>query len=108
MKSLSQFLVKKRLKSPRKNGPPRGQWLLRGDLDEKTVLYITRKVIEEEYGKKGAENVVPKRYKDKTLFINALQSVWANEIVLEKERLCVLLNKKLGKGGIQEIRVQGK
>lgn len=100
MKSLSQFLEKRKKESPHKY-PRKGECL-----DEKTVLYITEKVISEEYGKKGVENVIPKRYKEKKLFIHTKHSVWASEIILEKEKLCMLLNKKLGQGMIQEIRVQ--
>jgi hypothetical protein len=75
------------------------------ELDEKTVFFICRKVILEEYGMKGGENIIPVLYKDKRLFLSPRSSLWGNEIALEREALRGKVNKLLGDEVVCEIVV---
>ncbi len=73
--------------------------------DEKTVFYIARKVLAEEYGLRGGENIIPTLYKDKKLFLSARSSLWGNEVWLERERLRERMNALLGTEGIIEVKI---
>lgn len=74
-------------------------------LDEKTVFYIAKKVLVEEYGLRGGENIIPSLYQEKKLFLSSRSSLWGNEVWLEKERLRNKMNAWLGTEGIVEIKV---
>jgi hypothetical protein len=74
-------------------------------LDEKTIFYIAKKVLVEEYGIRGGENIIPSLYQDKKLFLSSRSSLWGNEVWLEKERLRDKMNTWLGTEGILEIKV---
>jgi hypothetical protein len=74
-------------------------------LDEQTVFYIAKKILVEEYGLRGGENIVPTLYKDKKLYLTSRSSLWGNEIWLEKESLKRKMNHLLGGEGIAEIKI---
>ena len=74
-------------------------------LDEKTIFYIAKKVLVEEYGLRGGENIIPSLYQEKKLFLSSRSSLWGNEVWLEKERLRDKMNTWLGTEGILEIKV---
>jgi hypothetical protein len=76
-----------------------------GELDEKTLFYIARKVLVEEYGLRGGENIIPTLYREKKLFLSARSSLWGNEVWLEKERLMEKMNSLLGGEAIVEIKI---
>lgn len=75
------------------------------EIDEKTIFHIARRVITEEYGKRGSENIIPIFYKDKKLFLSPGSSLWASEIMLERVRLRKLINKTIGADAIKEIKI---
>lgn len=96
MRTLKDLLPKKRFApSAHKKGP----------LDEQTVFYIAKKVLLEEYGLKGGENIIPTLFKEQKLYLSARSSLWGNEIFLEKERLKEKMNLLLGASAIHEIKV---
>lgn len=74
-------------------------------LDEKTVFYIAKKVLVEEYGIRGGENIIPTFYKEKKLFLSSRNSLWGNEVWLERERLKEKMNLLLGSEAIKEIKL---
>jgi len=74
-------------------------------LDEKTIFYIARKVLAEEYGLRGGENIIPTLYKEKKLFLSSRSSLWGNEIWLERDRLREKMNALLGSEAIAEIKM---
>lgn len=96
MRTLKDFLPKKRYASKMKEGLP---------LDEKTIFYIAKRVLGEEYGLRGGENIIPALYKDKKLFLSSRSSLWGNEVWLERERLRGKMNTLLGSEGIVEIKL---
>lgn len=74
-------------------------------IDEKTVFYVVRKIIQEEYGLRGGENIIPTLYKDKIIFLSSISSLWGNEIWIERERLRGKINLLLGDEVIREIKI---
>jgi predicted nucleic acid-binding Zn ribbon protein len=76
------------------------------EIDEKTIFHIARRVITEEYGKRGSENISPIFYKDKKLFLSPRSSLWASEIMLERTHLCKQINKTIGTEAVREIKIK--
>jgi hypothetical protein len=75
------------------------------EIDEKTIFHIVRCVITEEYGKHGGENIIPTFYKGKNLFLSPGSSLWASEVMLEREHLRQQINKTIGAEVIKEIKI---
>jgi hypothetical protein len=90
---------------PKKRYAPEGKAQQQEILDEKTVFYIAKKVLVEEYGIRGSENIIPTFYKEKKLFLSARSSLWGNEIWLERDRLREKMNALLGSEAISEIKM---
>jgi len=97
MRTLKDLMPKKHQSS--RNG------VKSGPLDEKTVFYITKKVLVEEYGIRGGENIIPTLYKEKKLFLSSRSSLWGNEIWLERDRLKEKINILLGSDAVGEIKL---
>jgi len=92
MKKIGYFLQKKEL-------------VKKAPLDDKSVFYIFDKIIKEEYGNRGIENVKASYFKEKKLFIKAENSNWANEVWLNRQNLIEKINKELGSEEIEEIKI---
>lgn len=74
-------------------------------LDEKTIFFIFEKIIKEEYGEKGVDNIKPKFYKQGKIFLEIQNSNWANEFWLEKKNIISKINKKIGSDEVKEIKI---
>lgn len=98
MKNLKDLLPKKQLQTHH-SGPGKG-------FDEQTVFHIAKKVLREEYGLRGIENIVPARYIEKKLYLSSRSSLWGNEIWLERERLREQMNSFLGQEAIIEVKIE--
>ena len=98
MRNLKDLLSKK-------HSVPERQERHRRVLDEKTVFKKKKKVLVEEYGIRGGENIIPTFYKEKKLFLSARSSLWGNEIWLERDRLKEKMNTLLGDEAIEEIKM---
>lgn len=75
----------------------------RGIPDEKTIFFLFQKVFSEWYGVKGQENISPVQVKDGKLFLKPKTSLWANEVLLQKNTLIEKINTLLGEGYLQDI-----
>jgi Dna[CI] antecedent, DciA len=64
-------------------------------LDEKTIFFVFKRAFRELYGPKGEESVEPLRVYEKKLYIKPKTSLWANEILLHKEKLVQKTNETL-------------
>jgi len=93
MKALAQFLKQKTLQKKR-------------DLDEKTVIFIFQKIIRKEYGERGLKNIQVQCYKEKTLYIQAIGSVWANEFWVNKKEIITLFNQEIGSKELYDLKVK--
>lgn len=76
-----------------------------GHIDEKTIFHIAKRVVIEEYGARGSENIIPVLYKEKKLLLSPRSSLWASEILLQRVRLCQRINEILGREEVEEIGV---
>lgn len=83
MKDLKQLLKKKTVGA-------------RSTLDEKSILFVFRQVVQSEYGKQGAQNIEPLYLRDKTIGIKAASSHWASELRLNKGQIVRKINERLG------------
>lgn len=92
MKSFSTLVLKK---EPKKNFY----------LDDKTVFHVFTQMIRDEYGSQGVKNIVPQLYQDRTLFISFRNSVWAQEIWLNRDTLSKKLNALIGSQAVKSIKV---
>lgn len=92
MKTLQELL-------PKKRGIPSGE------IDEKTIFHIVKRVLVEEYGVRGGENIIPSFYKEKKLFLSPRSSLWASEIYLMRDHLVKRINEVLGEETIKEIKI---
>ncbi|MEK7598120.1 MAG: DUF721 domain-containing protein [Patescibacteria group bacterium] len=97
MKSLKNLLQKK---LSGKGG------LQKTSLDEKTIFFVFKKVIQKEFGSLGAENFRASYFSRKTIFIKTQSPAWASELWINKEIIIKKLNKELGEEAIEKIKVQ--
>ena len=79
--------------------------LARKKIDQETVFYIFRQIIKEEYGKQGAENIVPVFFRDRKIFIKSTGSMWASEILTNKKHVIKKINEHLGEEEIAELEI---
>ncbi|OIP59110.1 MAG: hypothetical protein CO143_00805 [Candidatus Moranbacteria bacterium CG_4_9_14_3_um_filter_45_14] len=92
MRTLKELLPKKQ------HSPLKG-------IDEKTIFHIAKRILVEEYGVRGGENIIPSFYKDKKLFLSPRSSLWASEIYLTRVHLAERMNAVLGSEEIKEIKI---
>lgn len=92
MRTLKKLLTKKRLFAPQ-------------EIDDKTIFHIARRVIMEEYGRRGGENIIPVLYKEKKLFLSPRSSLWSSEILLQRAYFCQQINKLIGAEAVKEIKI---
>ena len=90
MKSLRDLLVKKKTHLT--------------DLSDKDIFYIFRRIIKEEYGNVGTCNLQPDFFKNGTLFVRGISSVWTAEIFANRSFIIRKMNEELGDGVVREIR----
>jgi predicted nucleic acid-binding Zn ribbon protein len=84
---------------------PQKRTSLSKEIDEKTIFHIAKRVLVEEYGIRGGENIVPTFYKDKKLFLSPRSSLWASEVLLMREKLIRHMNMMLGSDAVKEIKI---
>jgi hypothetical protein len=92
MKSIKNYLSKKDLFQVR-------------NIDEKTIFYIFRKVVKEEFGNIGADKFKTEYFKDKTIFIKSDSSVWSSELWLNKDKIVRKINQEAGGKVVEKIKV---
>ena len=74
-------------------------------IDEKTVLFLTEKVILSQYGIRGRENIIPKAFKEKKVYFLCRSSLWMNELWMNRDLIVKKMNQELGDGYIVDIKV---
>ena len=75
-------------------------------LDEKTTFFVFRKIIQKKFGEMGKEKLIPDFFSKKTIFIKAKSSAWAAELWLNKEMIIREMNKDLGEGEVEKIKIK--
>lgn len=99
MRTLKDLLPRKRVASD-KEKVNQG-----GEVDEKTLFFVCKKILVEEYGVRGGENIIPTFYKDKKLFLSPRSSLWGNEVWLGREYLKERINAMLGREVVMEVKI---
>jgi predicted nucleic acid-binding Zn ribbon protein len=97
MKTLKNLLVKKF------QGKNASQKMV---LDDKTVFFVFKKVVQEEFGNLGVDNFKPDYFDGKKIFIKCYSSNWASELWVNKNKIVRKINKELGENVIEEIKVK--
>ena len=72
-------------------------------LDDKSIFFVFSKIIKNEYGNRGIENLKADYFKNGKLFIKTENSNWANEIWLNREDIIAKINRELGTNEIREL-----
>lgn len=85
---------------------PREMTLVGGALDEQTIFFACRKVIREEFGVRGSENITPHSYREKKLYVSPAGSLWASEILLRKRLISERINALLGSEAVVDVRLK--
>jgi len=93
VKALKSLLDKKKFSSPTV-------------LDDKTVFYVFKKVIREDFGNIGIEKFVPDYFAKGILFIKPESSAWAAELWMNKKRIIEKINKELGDNALEDIKTK--
>lgn len=75
-------------------------------LDDKTVFFVFRKVIEKEFGQIGKNKFTPDYFAKKTLFVRAQNSTWAAELWTNKAQIIEKINTELGENGVENIKTK--
>lgn len=77
------------------------------EIDEKTVFHLFSCIIKDEFGNQGQKNIVPTFLKNGIIFVKVQNSIWAQELWLQRNFLVEKLNEKVGREFVKEIKVSG-
>lgn len=97
MESLKKLLSRK---VPQKNNYPKAV------LDDKTVFFLFKKAIQEEFGNIGMEKFFPDYFSNQTIFIRSTSSTWSAELLLNKGKILRKINREVGSSVIKEIKIK--
>ncbi len=75
-------------------------------LDDKTVFFVFKKVIEEEFGQIGKSKFTPDYFAKRILFVRAQNSAWSAELWTNKARIIQKINEELGEDGVENIKMK--
>ncbi len=93
MRSLKDFIGK------------RGGSIEVAKLDDKTVFFIFRKLIREEYGSRGAAELEPVAFVDGVLSIKANNPLYSSELWVRRETMREKMNTALEQDVVCELRL---
>ena len=83
----------------------RKQYKLSSNIDDKTIKHIFTQVIRDEYGRQGEKNIIPKFYKNGIIFVSIQNSIWAQELWMQRNFFITKLNNKIGNDIIKNIKI---
>ncbi len=93
MRSLKEFI---KGREPNSQGPL---------IDDKTVFYVFRKIIREEYGLRGVTELDPAGFSDGILSIKANNPLYSSELWIRREIIIGRINTTLEQAVVQEIHL---
>lgn len=79
--------------------------LTRKSLDQEGIFYVFKQLIREEYGKRGAESIMPIFFRDKKIFVKTSSSTWADEILLNRKEIIKKINEQVGNNEIIDLDI---
>lgn len=74
-------------------------------IDEKTIFFLAKKIMEDEYGKKGASSVVPQYFSGGKLFFSGKSGLWVEEISLFRKEFLCRINEMIGTEYVKDIKI---
>lgn len=74
-------------------------------LDDKTVFFLFRKIIREEYGNRGVNELSPVIFSEGVLSIKASNPLYSNELWMRRDVLIDRMNRELGEVGVTEVKL---
>jgi hypothetical protein len=74
--------------------------------EKETVFFIFKEIIKQEFGQKGLEKFVPDYFSQGKLFVQASNSVWAAELLMNRQGIARKINEKIGEEVVQEIKIK--
>ncbi|MCK4635561.1 MAG: DUF721 domain-containing protein [Candidatus Moranbacteria bacterium] len=95
MKKLDNFLKFKKKKIQKRNI----------EVDEKTIFHLFMHVIKEEFGNQGQKNITPTFLKNSVIFVKIQNSIWAQELWIQRNFFIDNLNNKIGGEVIKDIKI---
>lgn len=74
-------------------------------LDDKTVFFLFRKIIREEYGMRGAAELEPVAFAEGVLSVKANSPLYSSELWMRREGLLTRMNKEFDQEAVKELRL---
>lgn len=74
-------------------------------LSDKDIFYLFERIIKQEYGNQGTKNLKPNFFKNGKIFVKSESSVFANELLLNKNEIIKKLNQEIGKNEIFDLKI---
>ena len=74
-------------------------------LDDKTIFFLFRKIVKEEYGSRGANELTPTAFAEGVLSIKASSPLYSNELWIRRETLIDRMNRELGTSAVKEVQL---
>lgn len=93
MRSLREFIGDR-------NGTPQGT-----PLDDKTVFFIFRKIIREEYGLRGESELEPVAFGEGILSVRANNPLYSSELWIRRESILGRMNSSLEQEAVKELKL---
>jgi len=73
-------------------------------LDDKTIFYLFKKVIKDEFGNIGSDKFLPDYFSNKTIFVRSDSAAWKAELWLQRGKIIKKINAELGYNALEEIK----
>jgi hypothetical protein len=93
MRSLKEFIVKRAGSSP----------VI--PMDDKTIFFLFRKIIREEYGLRGESELEPVIFEEGVLSVKANNPLYSSELWIRRETILARMNTALEQESIKELRL---
>ncbi|MFZ1654463.1 MAG: hypothetical protein WBO92_04995 [Candidatus Moraniibacteriota bacterium] len=74
-------------------------------LDDKTVFFLFRKIIQEEYGTRGVAELEPVAFSEGILSVKSNNPLYSSELWIRRETILGRMNAALEQDVIQELRL---
>ena len=80
------------------------QLKLESQFKKQQIFHLWDRIVEDVCGPKFKDKSKPQNIRNKTLFIDCLNSIWANELRFSKNNFIKKINKELQEVVIEEVR----
>lgn len=74
-------------------------------IDHQTLFAVFTNVMRDEFGRRGAQNLVPQTHTNNNLIVKARSSIWANELWTQRNHIIAEIEKHCGEQCVKKIVV---